>query len=138
MYWSFKRVVGVGNGNYIYFWKYKGLSDENTTAPTTSDYSLNQQLSYFGTKTKSRIQRKLLKARWNYIYSWKIVNVYTIYEIRNNNTNKSYYPLLKNCLFGAVSLAKTADIDKYKYLGYWIEFDGNGSYSHPSGGMEEI
>ena len=63
MYRSFKRVVGVGNGNYIYFWKYKGLSDENTTAPTTSDYSLNQQLSYFGTKTKSRIQRKLLKAR---------------------------------------------------------------------------
>ena len=42
----FKRVVGVGTGNYIYFWKSKGLSDENITAPTTSDYKLNPQLSY--------------------------------------------------------------------------------------------
>ena len=46
----FKRITGVGTGNYIYFWKSKGLSDENTTAPTTSNYSLNPQLSYLGTK----------------------------------------------------------------------------------------
>ena len=31
MYWYFKRVVGVGTGNYIYLWKSKGLSDENIT-----------------------------------------------------------------------------------------------------------
>ena len=24
MYWYFKRVIGVGSGNYIYFWKSKG------------------------------------------------------------------------------------------------------------------
>ena len=42
-YGYFKRVIGVGTGNYIYFWKSKGLSDENITAPTTSDYSLNPQ-----------------------------------------------------------------------------------------------
>ena len=47
----FKRVVGVSTGNYTYFWKPKWLSDENITAPTTSDYSLNPQLSYLGTKT---------------------------------------------------------------------------------------
>ena len=52
MYQYFKRVIGVGSGNYIYFWKSKGLSDENITAPTTSCYSVNLQLSYFGTKTK--------------------------------------------------------------------------------------
>ena len=28
MYRSFKRITGVGSGNYIYFWKAKGLSDE--------------------------------------------------------------------------------------------------------------
>ena len=50
MYWYFKRVIGVGSGNYIYFWKPKGLSDENITARITSDYSLNPQLSYFSTK----------------------------------------------------------------------------------------
>ena len=37
----FKRVAGVGTGNYIYFWKSKGLSNENITAPTTNYYSLN-------------------------------------------------------------------------------------------------
>ena len=52
MYRYFKRVIGVGSGDYIYLWKSKGLSDENITAPTTSDYSLNLQLHYFGTKTR--------------------------------------------------------------------------------------
>ena len=28
MYRYFKRIVGVGSGHYIYFWKSKGLSDE--------------------------------------------------------------------------------------------------------------
>ena len=34
MYIYFKRVSGVGSGNYIYFWKANGLSDENITTPT--------------------------------------------------------------------------------------------------------
>ena len=37
-------------------------------------------------------------------------------------------------MFGAVKLTKNADIDKYKYSGYGIGFDGTGFYSHPSGG----
>ena len=39
MYQYFKNV-GVGSSNYIYFWRSKGLCDENITAFTTSDYSL--------------------------------------------------------------------------------------------------
>ena len=50
MYRYFRRVGGTNPVNYIYFWKSKGLSDEKITAPTTSDYSLSPQLSYFGTK----------------------------------------------------------------------------------------
>ena len=34
MYRYFKRVVCVGTGNCIYYWKSKGFSDENITAPT--------------------------------------------------------------------------------------------------------
>ena len=45
MYRYFKRVDGVGAGNYVYFWKSRGLYDENITVPTTSDYSLNPELS---------------------------------------------------------------------------------------------
>ena len=51
-----------------------------------------------------------------------IVNFYIVYEI-SKNINISNYPTLKNCLFGAVSLTKNADIDKYGYSGYRIGFD---------------
>ena len=44
-------------------------------------------------------------------------------------------PTLKNCLFGAVTLTKNADIEKYKYSGYGIGFDRRSSFSFPSGGF---
>ena len=43
---------GVRSGNYIYFWKSKGLSDENITAPNASDYKLNPELCCYGTKAR--------------------------------------------------------------------------------------
>ena len=42
---------------------------------------------------------------------------------------------LVNCVFGAVSLTKNADIDKYKYSGYGIGFDRGGSFSFPGVGF---
>ena len=50
-----KTVARVGTGIYIYFWKSEGFSDENITAPTTTDYTLSPQLSYLGNKKKSRM-----------------------------------------------------------------------------------
>ena len=44
------------------------------------------------------------------------------------------YPTLANVLFGAAKLIENADIDKYRYSGYGIGFDGEGFYSHGSGG----
>ena len=41
MHRYFKGVAGLHSGNYIYFPKPKGLSDENITAPTTSDITHN-------------------------------------------------------------------------------------------------
>ena len=61
MYRHLIRVAGVGSGNYIYFWTFKGLSDENITVYTTICYSLNPQLSYFGTKTRVEFNRSCLK-----------------------------------------------------------------------------
>ena len=40
----FKRVAGIGCGNYILFWKSKRFSDKDITAPTTTHYSLNPEL----------------------------------------------------------------------------------------------
>ena len=42
---------------------------------------------------------------------------------------------LKNRLFGAVTLTKNADIDKYGYSGYGIGFDRRSSFSFPGGGF---
>ena len=50
-----KTVARVGTGIYIYFWKSEGFSDENITAPTTTDYTLSPQLSYLSNKKKSRM-----------------------------------------------------------------------------------
>ena len=44
IYRYFKRIAGVGSGNYIYFWKSKGLSDETINSITTSNYSITPEL----------------------------------------------------------------------------------------------
>ena len=46
----------------------------------------------------------------------------------------SFFTLV-NRLFGAVTLTKNADIDKYKYSGYGIGFDRGGSVSFPGVGF---
>ena len=63
----------------------------------------------------------------------KVVNIYIVYEF---GASSSHFddPTLKNCLFGAVTLTKNADIDKYGYSGYGIGFDRRGSFSFPGGG----
>ena len=60
----------------------------------------------------------------------KIINIYIVYEI-SKSINISDYPTLENCLLGAATLAKNADIDKYKYSGCRIEFNRHGSFSSP-------
>ena len=42
---------------------------------------------------------------------------------------------LKNSLFGAVTLTKNEDIDKYRYSGYGIGFDRRRSFSFSGGGF---
>ena len=46
-------------------------------------------------------------------------------------------PVPKKCLFGAVTLTKNADIDKYGYSGYGIGFDRKSRFSVPSGGCRQ-
>ena len=49
--------------------------------------------------------------------------------------SKNSDPTLNNCLFGAATLTKNADIDKYGYSGYGIGFDRRSSFSFPGGGF---
>ena len=75
----------------------------------------------------------MFEIRWNYIYSWKTVNIYIAYEINLWNYVDSSDPTLGNSLFGAVKLVKNADIDKYKYSGYGIGLDMKGTFSVSNG-----
>ena len=132
MYRHFKRIAGAGSGNYIYFWKPKGLSDERLDSFTPSNYKITPELSFYGTKTKVEFNGcclKLDKVTYNH---GKVVNIYIVFEI-SKNYNISSYPALENCLFGAVNLTKNADIDKYKYYGYGIGFDRHGEFSFGNG-----
>ena len=65
-----------------------------------------------------------------HIYS----HIYIVYKI-SKNYNISSYPTFENCLFGAVSLTKNADIDQYKYSGYGIGFDRKVEFSFGSRGF---
>ena len=64
----------------------------------------------------------------------KVVNIYTVYEI-SKSINIRDYPTLENCLFGAVTLTRNADIDKYRYSRYRIRFDRHGRISFPGTGL---
>ena len=52
-----------------------------------------------------------------------IVNFYIVYELDASSSHIND-PTLKNCLFGAITLTKNADIYKYGYSGYGIGLDG--------------
>ena len=131
IYKYFKKVAGVDSGSYIYFCKYKGLSDERINSVTTCNYSITPELSQYGTKTRVKFTGSCLKQD-KATYNITIVNIYIVYEI-SKNYNISSYPTLENCLFGAVSLTKHVDIDQYKYSGYSIGFDRKGEFSSGNG-----
>ena len=44
-----KRTAGAGDGNYIYYWKSKGLPDERSNSIKTFDYGITPYLSYYDT-----------------------------------------------------------------------------------------
>ena len=60
------------------------------------------------------------------------MNIYIVYELAASNSHTSDRAI-KNCLFGAVTLTKNDDIEKYKYSGYGIGFDRRSGFSFPRG-----
>ena len=136
MYRYFKRIAGAANDSYVYYWQSKGLSDEKIDSINTLNHSITPNLDYYGTKTRVEFDGSCLKQNSILFNHGKVVNIYIVYEI-SKSINISDYPTLENWLFGAVSLTKNADIDKYKYSGYGIGFDRHGSFSSPGIGFEQ-
>ena len=124
----------ITDTDYVSSWKSKGLFAESIKPPTTSDNSLTPALSYYGTKTRVKFTGSCLKqSKISYTHG-KVVNIYIVYELGASSSNVND-PTLKICLFGAVTLTKNVDIDKYGHSGYGTEFDKRGSFSFPSGGF---
>ena len=119
-YFKSNSVAGVVDR--VLSWQSKGLSNESNKPPTTSNKSVTPELIYYDTKTRVKFIRSCLKQSRIPHTHGKVVNIYIAYELdaSSSNVNDS---TLKNCLFGAVTLTKNADIEKYKYSGYGIGFD---------------
>ena len=94
MYRYFKRIAGAASGDYIYFWKSEGLSNENITAPSTPNNFLNPSLEYFGTKPRVRFSGSCLKQSAITYNHGKSVNIYIVYEINKNDNTTSSDPKL--------------------------------------------
>ena len=130
----FKLNSVVNTADYVSSWQSKGISNESIKPPITFDNSLNPELNFYGTKTRVKFTRSRLK-QLDHIYTHKkVVNIYIVYELGASSSNFSD-PTIKNCLFGAVTLTKNADIEKYKYSGYGIGFDRRSSFSFTGGGF---
>ena len=131
-YFKLNSVAGVTD--YVLSWQSKGLSNASIKPPTTSNNSLNPRLSYYGTKVKVQFKKSCLKQSNNIFTHKNIVNTYIVYELPACSSHTSD-PIIKSCLFGAVTLTKNADIEKYKYSGYGIGFNRRSSFSFPRGGF---
>ena len=99
--------------------------------------SLTPTLSYYlASRIRVKFTRSCLKQDKITFNHGKVVNIYIVYELGASSSSDSD-PTLKNCLFGAVTLTKNADIDKYGYSGYGIGFDRRSSFSFPGGGFRQ-
>ena len=110
------------------------MSDERLNSNTASSYKITSKLSYYGTKIRVNFNGSCSKEYKVAHNHKKIVNIYIVYEISKNDSI-SNYPTLENCLFGAVSLTKNPDINKYKYSGYGIGSDKEGEFSFGTSGF---
>ena len=95
-------------------------------------------IDYVGNKIRVKFTGSCLKQSNKISYTHgKIVNIYIVYEINKKDNTIISDPTLENCVFGAVTLTKNTDIDRYGYSDYGIGFDRKGSFSFSGGGYGE-
>ena len=57
MHRYFKKIIAVGSGDYVYFWKSKRWSNEDIRSLTTSNYIITPELIFFGTKIRLKFNK---------------------------------------------------------------------------------
>ena len=128
------KYLKVGNSDYVLSWTSKGLSNENITPPSTRNNFLSPSLNYLGTKIRIKFSGSCLKQdKITYTHE-KIVSIYIVYEINRKHNTIISDSTLENSLFGAVTLTKHVNIDRYGCSGYGIGFDRQESLSFSGDG----
>ena len=131
----YKYFKFITNTNYISSWKSKGLPSESIKPPTTSDNSLTPLLVYYDYNIRLKFNGSILRQPKVTYTHGKVINIYIVYDLSaSSSDDDDDDPTIKNCLFGAVTLTKNADIDQYGYSGYGIGFDRRSLFSFPGGG----
>ena len=124
------KLNTITNTDYVSSWKSKGLFAKSIKPLTTSNNILTLELRFYGIRTRVKFTGSCLKqSKLSYTHG---LFMYIVYELGASGSYNND-PTLKNCLFGAFTLAKNADIDKYGYSGYGT--DRRSSFSFPSGGF---
>ena len=85
----------------------------------TSANSLAPALNYIGNKTRVKFDGGCLKQD-RITFTHEKINLWKYIDSNDR--------ALGNSLFGAVTLVKNADIDKYKYFGFGIGFNMKGTF----------
>ena len=130
------KINSINNTpNYVSTWQSKGLSTEVIKPTSTSGNSLKLTLSYYlASRIRVKFSGSCLKQDKITFTHGKVANIYIAYELGASSSNNSE-PTIKKFSFGAVTVTKNADIDKYRYSGYGIGFDRRSSFSFPGGGF---
>ena len=110
------------------------MSDESVNPLPTSDNRLTPLIDYYGYKIRVKFNGIIFRQPKVLYTHEKAVNIYIVYELAESSSH-SDDPTLKNCLFGAATLTKNADIDKYRYSGYGIGFDRRSTFSFSGAGF---
>ena len=111
------------------------MSDENIKSPLIYDQSLTRLIDYYSFNRRVKFNASMLRQPTvSYTHKKKTVNIYIVFELAGSSSH-SDNSTLKSSLFGAVTLKKNADIDKYSYSGYRIVFDRKSSFLFTGGGF---
>ena len=81
------------------------MSDESIKPPTTSNNSLAPLTDNYSYKIRLKFNgSRLTQPKVTYTHE-KVVNIYIVYELAGSNSHSDDL-ILKNCLFGEVTLSK--------------------------------
>ena len=89
----------------------------------------NDEKMYVYLKGNHFQQNYVLTTSNDHVINDNIINIYIVYKLDPIATSRDT-TTIQNALFGSMQITKNANIDKYKYKGYGICFDGRKEFAH--------